>query len=48
MGWTSRQRVVAAIAFLPLIVLAADRPDVLLDRLAGWRGAPAAFTWVDR
>jgi uncharacterized protein (TIGR00730 family) len=30
------------------LVLAADRPDVLLDRLAGWRGAPAAFTWVDR
>ena len=30
------------------LVLAADRPDVLLDRLAGWRGAPADFTWVDR
>jgi uncharacterized protein (TIGR00730 family) len=30
------------------LVLAADRPDDLLDRLAGWRGTPAAFTWVDR
>jgi uncharacterized protein (TIGR00730 family) len=30
------------------LVLAADRPDVLLDRLAGWQARPPAFTWVDR
>jgi len=30
------------------LVLAADRPDVLLDRLAGWRTATAASKWLDR
>lgn len=30
------------------LVLAAERPDDLLDRLAGWRGETTAFKWLDR